>query len=364
MNVLALLQILAAVLIVVLLLFIALWQYDKERLSALRATGKLRKQVSVFDGIKDFGSSRNEMFDTNDKSSSSYRQLVPSVNQASGIEYSYNFWLYMDQTKLANSLGNIDSLDHQVQADGGLLPVDVDAKQLSPVVLFLRGDPSVYTFKRACASHDGKTKTDILVKNPLVKLEHGGDVLNVEFNTIDSPDANKNCESINGTWEQANAHKIGVKGITTTQSSNLDKKWFMVTIVIQETIPALSIGQRFQTQCSIYINCKLKTQQRVQGRTFESSPVRQPSGNLFLNKVIASSAASTKTEYSLSIQEDKELLMADLKYFNYALDESDICALYKKQFVRQAAPSIPVLNDDTAHTISPSFDEPMYEIDS
>lgn len=371
MAVPALLQVIAAVVIVVLLLIVAYIQYDKEKIQALRESGQLKKEIVIFQGIKDFKTSKDEVYDTVDKSSGAYRNMSNSVNQGSGIEYSYNFWLYLDQTNLAAITGSPDdSAGTTMTFDGGMNVVNASELSKSPIVLFMRGDPNLYYYKSSC----GKNKLDILVKNPIVKLEHGADVLSVEFNTVGTPDAVKNCDnSIADSWEAANAFKVGIKGIN--DNPYLDKKWFMVTIVIQETVPTLSLASRYQTQCSIYINGVLKTSQRVQGRipdiptsTPVNAPVRQPTGNFYVNRRIKKGVTNSITYYSNEVTAESVLMMANLSYFNYALDEASINNLFTAQFSRKPAPagatSLAVQFDgDSGADVSTQFDDSMPEID-
>jgi hypothetical protein len=369
MAVPALLQVIAAVVIVVLLLIVAYIQYDKEKIQALRESGQLKKEIVIFQGIKDFKTSKDEVYDTVDKSSGAYRNMSNSVNQESGIEYSYNFWLYLDQTNLVAITGSPDDPDGTMTFDGGMSPVTTELSK-SPIILFMRGDPNLYSYKSSC----NKNKLDILVKNPIVKLEHGADVLSVEFNTVGTPDAVKNCDtSIADSWEAANGFKVGIKGIH--ENPYLDKKWFMVTIVIQETVPTLSLAARYQTQCSIYINGALKTSQRVQGRipdiltsTPVNAPVRQPTGNFYVNRRIKKGTINSPTYYSHDVTAESVLMMANLSYFNYALDGPTINGLFTAQFSRKPAPagasSLMVQFDgDSGADVSTQFDDSMPEID-
>jgi hypothetical protein len=287
--------------------------------------------------------------------------------------------LYLDQTALPNIIGDYRVRETNVSAYTGFAAVNSSDKQKSPVVLFLRGDPTLYTYKKVCES--STTKTDILLKNPLVMLEHGGDVLSVQFNTIDVPDTVKNCNSVSGTWERANVHKVGIKGIFGRQSTELNKKWFMVSVVIQETTPSLSLGSRNSTRCSIYITGKLKTSQTVKGRqppgvnaTPINAPVRQPTGNFYVNKVITQTVSGTNTNYSLDIATDGStstrdgvLMMANLSYFNYVMDEAELGALFNKGFSRKPAPSAASqlatqFDGSNVNDVSQTFDSPMLEI--
>lgn len=354
------LQVLLASIIVILLLVIAYAQYNKEKLAALRDVGRLKKKVPIFSGVKDFSTNKDEEYETADSRRPTYRELPPSTNQDAGAEYSYNFWLYFDQDRLtsdtrqSNTLGNYKFTGTGIEPDRGLKPSFVgDCSTIecaqTPVVLFMRGDPKLYYFKSACAPTNApRIKYDVMVKNPLVKLELGGDVLTVEFNTVDSPEARKACGST-GTWEAANSHKVGVKGLV---NDNMNKKWFMVTIVIQQSDPTMSLSKSNHTICSIYINGKRKSTQQVSG-LIDSSPVRQQTGNVYFNNILRDKFKDTNTTaYSHDITLNGALLMSDLSYFNYGLEDADVLGLFNAGFNRNPAPPYATITDLTGWGVS------------
>lgn len=352
----AVFQIIIAVVIVVVLLLVAIYQYNKEQFDALRSVGSVRKSVSIFKGIKDMAGSKGDMYSTTDNNSGSFRDLVPSVNQASGIEYSYNFWLYMDQNALTDdasrtstasaaynsstgsALGsmNINNLTN-TDLDAGLTSANTTAgnRHKAPLMLFLRGDPHGYNFNKVCSNPSaGSMKYDILVKNPLVKLENAGNALTVEFNTVISPDScktNGTDSAFQGNWASGNAHKVGIRGLRT---ASLQSQWFMVTVVVTETAPALGMSDRNRTTCMIYINGKI-----AQSQTVEGSSVRNPTGNLYVNPVIKDQAGTNNV--SIDLTTAGKMQMADLTYYNYALSDGELAGLFSGGFSKNpAAPAI------------------------
>jgi hypothetical protein len=344
-------QVLGAVVIVIILMAVALWQFNTEVLVAIRNAGKIKKSVVVFDTIKDFAKDANLVYDLYNTSSKNYLNIGNSVNQESGIEYSYNFWMYVDQTALSGQsssiLGKMDA--NVVNVDSGLDNANfaVGKRDLLPIVLFQRGDPHVYTYKSACSTG---YKTDAIVKNPIVKLENGGDMLSVEFNTLDHPDAHTMCPSAtNGqqVWPAANQQKLSVQGLTS--NAVLNANWFMVTIVVQQTDPTTALMNRDSSICTIYINgVNASGPTKIKGAS-ANSPVRNANGNLYVNQPLYKSSNGIKTNYSLTLNDatgtlntpatDKheKLQMSNLTYFNYALGPADISDLYSAGYSSQPA---------------------------
>ena len=357
----AVLQVIAAIIIVVLLFVITMVQYQREKLAAMREVGKTKREVVIFDGIKDYASDKGEVYNTMDKNNLAYKELPNSVNQDSGSEYTYNFWMYLDQDALTGRqnggsdtsvLGVYTTDSRNETVDAGLSDTNIadGSRHLAPLVLFMRGDPNVYTYKSSC-NKNILIKNDVMVKNPIVKLEHGGDVLAVEFTTVDVPDAHQSCPDSSGTWENANAHKVGVKGII--GKDELNKKWFMVTVVLQETDPTRMLSSRNKTTCKIFINGVRKATQTVSGGLL-TSPVRQPTGNLYFNYPLVKTISGTSKPFSIdlsssaanmgtivddsgSTSKNNRLMMANLTYYNYAADEAEITSMFNRGFSKKAA---------------------------
>lgn len=350
------LQVIAALVLVGVIAFLTLMQFQKEQVEAVRTSSNTRREVVIFSGIKDYASDKMEVYDAMNPKSMIYKAFPNSVNQDGGSEYSYNFWMYFDQTALAGTttkLFDVPSVATTLKPDDGLVTVTRTNRNLAPLVLFMRGDPTVVTYNRVCQTGATATlpKEDVIVKNPIVKLENGGDVLSVEFNTADVPDAHQECPKSNGEWTTTNAHKVGVQGIL--GKSALNQKWFMVTIVVQETNPELALSMRNKTTCKIYINGKIQASQSVQGGSisvgkYADSPVRTPTGNFYFNYplvkdtakkslVLNDAAAMGDTAPGSSGGYNNKLMMSDLSFFNYAVPEAQVTSLYKRGFTKSAA---------------------------
>ena len=173
-----LLQVILAIALVMILFVIGFSIYNMEALRAIQDAGKTRKKVAVFDGVKDFGFAYNEVYNTSDRKSPAYIPITPSVNQLSGIEYTYNFWLYMD-TEAMGLTAKPATTSNAVETD--------DSLSTDSTILFLRGDKTLYDYKNIC----GKSKRNVMIKGPLVKFERNMDVLTVEFNTNETPDVSR-----------------------------------------------------------------------------------------------------------------------------------------------------------------------------
>ena len=354
-------QILVAIFLILAFLIIGFAVYNMETIKALQYTGRTRKITNIFDGIKDLKDSNNEIYNTLDKSNTNYIEITPSVNQYGGTEYSYNFWLYIDNTN--NKLFTaVDETKEWTKPDAGLLDESktkpVDSNDL-PVVLFLRGNPKPYIYKNLCyTDKKPELKTDILVKSPLVKLERGGDVLSVEINTVSSPDSVKEqsrntcIDKADVTWKYMNSYKIALQGLSSRRS--LQAKWFMVSIVLKDTYPTDPYPVRNKIRAQIYINGEMELDKYINsGKSNPANPIKSNEGNFY----IAPSIKYTKPDGSLiqltrnNINSDKTLMMCDMKYANYALTPGEIKSFYEKGITKSYA-----LNNKTSTDVNNFMD--------
>lgn len=336
----SLLQIITAIILVLLLFALGFFIYNMELVNSFREFSEARtikRHVPIMTGIRDIKDGLS--FNTSDKTSWNFKDILPSFNQPSGAEFTYNFWLYKDNTAFPEPTDK----DAAKYTDHGLTSGDF--------VLILHGDKNAYTYNNIC----GAPKNDIKIKCPLVKLERGGDVLTVEFNTISSPDvvreqARNVCREYSTDWAFMNAHKVAIKGF---RNPTKDKKWNMVTVIIQDTSPNDPLPIRNKIRCRIYVNGVMELDRYVDsglGLYSGQSLIRRNSAYLHVaprinvrpfqytapgvpSAAIAGTTLVTTNNINVA-NPDKLVLMADLSYFNYAVDTSDVISMYNKGFTR------------------------------
>ena len=107
--------------------------------------GNIKKIVPIFSGIIDFYERNDIVYNTLDPNAANYINMGNSINQVSGGEYSYNFWLYVDNTnKQLFGTTNDGTNTTQIFADQGLTASS--NPNLLPFVLFLRGSNKVLEY--------------------------------------------------------------------------------------------------------------------------------------------------------------------------------------------------------------------------
>jgi len=345
-------QVILGLFLILIMAFIAYSIYDREYIKSITVFNTNKRETKIFTGIYPY----NKPFikvETFNRSDPYYYDLSPSVNQNGGAEYSYNFWIYF----------NIKETD--IVQGGGNKYIVLFYKGVKQLIPYKQFKYSCDTFK---SSLDGN-KSYILVKNPLVKINNNGKELIIEYNNINTPDTFNSsataltCDNISSgtsSFYDNNKNKLGIKSIDTKM---FNKTYNMITIVLQESPLNEEALFTNRTNCKVYFNGSLISDRSTYNNDItsdelgvnvdkKSTVMKKNMGNLYINPA---ANLGDNTDYISSIDEitetdditkDVPLKMANLSYFNYALNVDEIYKLYNKGFSKELADII-VKNDST-----------------
>jgi hypothetical protein len=331
--------------------FIAYSIFDREYLSSIRLYNTNKKETVIFNGIYPLTAGQSKI-ETINKNDPYYLNINPSVNQNGGAEYSYNFWLYFN---IKPSSGLI------IEKDASSSNYNKDAF----IVLFYKGVKQLVPYKQnrlSCDTDKGDTDQPypyILVKNPLVKLNNNGKELVVEYNNLNNPDSfnssavNLICDDVKNNMYKSNVNKLGIKNINTDM---YNRTWNMITIVLQESPSNEEKLFSNRTNCKIYFNSTLISDRstfnndvlNLNNETGISTAMKNNIGNLYINP-LKNIQDAYKNNFPISsnqnlinkievqtnddgINQDSPIKMANMSYFNYALNDNQILELHKKGF--------------------------------
>lgn len=340
-------QIVLAIFIIILLYIIAYYTFNNESMNIVRImSGSKAKKIEIFKGIYDF-TEREIGINTynNNYTNGPFRELIPSINQYGGAEYTYSFWLKIDSDKLmkANTTIGNQKMDHD------------------NIVLFLRGDKKLIKYKPSDNSNCLLEKMDkyILVKNPLIRMKKDGSSIIVEYNSVSNPDTYREdgigtleCES---NWNDNNKGLLGIYNI----NKDYNKKWFMFTVVLQEITPEDDILNRFRTRCKIYLNGINMLNRIVEApfngqdtTSYGSAAMKHNRGKLYINPGnLFNTEINNEMLFTDNQESQNALQMSDLSYFNYALEQDEIIKLFKKGFTKEDY-TIKEETNEIEHTIA------------
>jgi hypothetical protein len=322
-----LVQVIISLIILLLMGYIGYNIYLIELQNMFQGENDIRKEVVILNGTYDFSNSEVK-YDTADKSEISYKNIKPSINQEGGAEYSYNFWLNIDQDNL-RKMRNSNKKD---------------------VVLFLKGEKNMYYNSKSnfnCANTASANNPVILTKNPLVRLSGDGTKIAIEYNNIYNTDSYqhgssyKNCSFIQSVndWNKRNKNILGIYDI------EFNKKWFMVTIVMKEVADSNNVLSLNRASCKMYINGVKLLDKKVETKyvnNIYSATFKNNTSPFYINPLININNIRDNINPYNRVTKGNSLKMADVKYYNYAINDEMITSLHNKGFNTEVAVTTPV----------------------
>ena len=333
-------QVIISLIILLLMGYLAYNIYLIELQHMFKGNNDIRKETAIFTGIFDFGTNIEKKYNTVNKASENYKDISPSINQEGGAEYSYNFWLYIDQER-------IDKFTYDSQ----------DNKK--DIVLFYKGEKHFYhnNDNNFNCSGLGTTSTGtqiwptLITKNPLVRINHNGTKMAIDYNNILNPDSYQyrssyeDCRSIESVdkWENKNKNMLGVYDI------KFNNKWFMVSIVMKEISDNNNIETKYGSKGDIY------------SATYKNNRSPLYVNPRFLETHIKSSLNPYfNFNYGIIDGDDNAniLKMCDLSYFNYAINGDIINQIYNKGLNREITKEPPTQKEQMFNMVS------TYELES
>jgi hypothetical protein len=315
-----LMQVIISLIILLLMGYVGYNIFLIELQNMFKGQSDIRKEIYILSGTYDLSNSEVK-YNTTDKTQSNFKDINPSINQDGGAEYSYNYWLFIDQ-------------DNLVKIEEGK----------KDIILFLKGEKILYfnnKFNYNCSNANSNNNPVIITKNPLVRLSGDGKKIAVEYNNIYNSESYqqgsmyKNCNRFSSSteWNEKNKNMLGIYDI------EFNSKWFMVTIVMKEVSDSNNVLSINRASCKMYINGVKLLDKKVETKynsKIYSATFKNNSSPFYINPLI-----DVKTPYG-KVTMGSVLKIADIKYYNYSINEDMISSLYNKGFNNNVADTTPV----------------------
>ena len=316
-----LMQVIISLIILLLMGYVGYNIFLIELQNMFKGQNDIRKEIYILNGTYDLSNSEVK-YNTLDKTQSNFKDINPSINQDGGAEYSYNYWLFIDQDKLKN--------------------IDNGEKD---IILFLKGEKILYSnnkFNYNCSNANSTNNPVIITKNPLVRLSGNGKRIAVEYNNIYNTESYqqgsmyKNCNRFSSSteWNDRNKNMLGIYDI------EFNSKWFMVTIVMKEVSDSNNVLSINRASCKMYINGVKLLDKKVETKydsKIYSATFKNNSSPFYINPLIDGG----KTPYG-KVTVGSVLKISDIKYYNYSINDDMISSLYNKGFNNNVADTTPV----------------------
>lgn len=212
---------------------------NEHRLKNSTKTFSKKESIKLLDGICDFGSSN--MINTSNNLKQNYVDMPPSVNKEGGTEFSYTFWLKLDE----------------------------DFKKKGDVILFTKGtnpsQPLTKDFSKVFDKNNNEvTEVEKLTVCPMVKLNDSK--LMVRFNTSRKIHNEIDFDISGSEFEN----------IILSTSNN--PRWFLFTIAFKEGDFETDYGLRTKgVIADLYIN-----EQHVKNKFIENDSIKLNKGNIYI----------------------------------------------------------------------------------
>jgi len=317
-----LMQVIISLIILLLMGYVGYNIFLIELQNMFKGQNDIRKEIYILSGTYDLSNSEVK-YNTSDKTQSNFKDINPSINQDGGAEYSYNYWLFIDQDKLKSSKSSDKEKD---------------------IILFLKGEKILYSnnkFNYNCSTANIVNNPVIITKNPLVRLSGDGKKIAVEYNNIYNTESYqqgsmyKSCKQMTSSteWNERNKNLLGIYDI------EFNSKWFMVTIVMKEVSDSNNVLSINRASCKMYINGVKLLDKKVETKydsKIYSATFKNNSSPFYINPQID----NTKTPYR-KVDTGSVLKIADIKYYNYSINEDMISSLYNKGFNNNVADTTP-----------------------
>ena len=343
-------QIILSIFLISIMAFISYSIYNREFINSISLSNTNKKITKIFTGILDYNVNKDIDIETYDKNDFSYLDINPSINQNGGAEYSYNFWLFFRTDITAPSDNNIITgwantsltTNYNVISDHSNSAIIKNAQY---IVLFYKGEatPIITNINNNydCNTNEKIYDYPILVKNPLIKIKNDATEIIVEFNNINHPDTYNSmgtdiidCKKTED-YNKRNYNKFGIKEI----DAKYQEKFNMITVVFQEQSKSDDIFNNNKSNCKVYFNGELRSDklsntnslENDEIKNFKSRVMKSNLSKLHINPSVINGTISQQV-LSDGITNISPLQMADLTYYNYALNNTEIKNLYKNGF--------------------------------
>jgi hypothetical protein len=280
------LQVGAGLVVVVCLYWAALWILQRDQLVGGELEARPQRQsLLVLDGYAESATVSGRVWSTINPGASGYVPIKRSYNRRGGAQFSYAFWLQVNDTTPANVAGR---------------------------TLLLRGDSRPYSWVQALQKPDATQGsegdnpkhtpvTDVLVKCPRIRFGDAFDNLVVEFNTLADPNAQMRIDSQPDPYTDATLRHNLLKLIPS--------KWVLMTFTFEDNV-AISefedgIVVRFYLNDTLYQTSRTRSALRQNSGSVYVMPPRNPDDPAMRGTRIA-----------------------DVRYANYAMQLDEVRKLY------------------------------------
>ena len=294
-------QIIVGIVIAILIYALSLWILRRDQLVADPSSLATPKQrVMILDGFADASVISGTQWSTVNPQAQNYVLLDRSYNRKGGAQYTYSMWV-------------------QIR----------DVSVIKGQTLFMRGDPTLYSWTKKVGSSNPVPFKDVLIKSPRVRFASSFDEgLVVEFNTLDDPQGGTVLITPNEnpipTAGQSPAPLTTYDETMRKNAFNLIRdRWAMLTFTFEDGVAINEFENGIMMR--FYLNDVLYKSQGVKGA------LKLNAGDVYLLPAIAN---DPNYGQSYGVGQGRDALtnstVGNLAYYNYALGLGQVRELFTR----------------------------------
>lgn len=299
----ALLQVVIGLIIVFLVYAMSLWILKQDKLVVdERRQHNVTKAFKIIDGYADTPLLANRNWNPLNPVAKNFTPLPRSYNRKGGAQFSYSFWLFLDDT----SPENVANKDILVRGDTKEYTYTRETKRRAkpnkPISGEGEGEGENSQRVYDDLETETATRTGMAIKCPRIRFGPTYDTLVVELNTQHDID------------HAVHINSISANGVDSTLRHNvlklIEHKWVLFTFVFEDNVAINEFEDGIVFR--FYINDLLYHTARIK------STLRQNNGTLYLLPAESNSSGI------------KNARLGDLTYYNYAVNGLQIRDVYKR----------------------------------
>lgn len=261
-----------------------------------------KQQTQIISGYAPVSYLTGQAFNTINPLVDNFKKIGKSINTSGGSQYSYQFWIKIDDTS--------------------------NESLFNDLILLLKGDNKKYSMSTYDKSNNqliSTYKPDYLISSPLIKFGASYREIEVYFNTSKGPlpISSSTVSSTNSLLPNItiNMNPAGDTSSRRNVLSLLPLNWYLFSFVFQDNYDLMN-GSENGIKFTFYVNdFPYQINSASTDNFLSNNMLKQNDGDLFiLPNFKDTSGNGTGGQF---------MRMGNVNYYNYALEDKDVAKTYK-----------------------------------
>lgn len=265
-------QFMGGLVIVLVLYYLSLMALRQDSLvQDTNVNVRVLQRTMILSGFIEVPIITDTVYETLDPRAASFVALPRSFNRQGGAQFSYQFWLFLD---------------------------DVLTSTIANTMILMRGDPKTYSWNDSSGNVMGPA---VAIACPSISFGASFDEIKIGFNTLSQVMNTYTTKAIGEPLDPNSRRDL--LGL-------MSSKWVLFTVVFEDNVPVSEFEDGVMLR--FYVNDVLYDHASYPGQT-----LRQNNGELILFPTLDGTSGSVN-----------KARIADVSYYNYAVDADSISQVF------------------------------------